>query len=761
MNYQISTLLILALVFGVIVGCILLDRPPFAVASSAPPQEFSAERAFNYLKEFAQKPHPIGTSEHDRVRDYLLAQLTSLGATPEVQRATGMTELYQVAGRVENLMARLKGTSGSSDAVMLAAHYDSVPAGPGAADDGAGVAALVETLRALRAGPALKNDVIFLLTDGEEQGMLGASAFVAEHPWAKDVRVAINLEARGSGGTSSLFETSAGNGRLVEILSDSAPHATGSSLTYEVYKDLPNDTDMTIFKRTGAAGMNFAFIGHWENYHTPLDNPERLDRGSLQQQGEYALSLARAMGNADLAQLSAPDANYFRIPGRFLHYSSRGVWPLTIAAAAFFLGMVVFRMGASGIRVRAIALSLLVALLALVIVILLALAFTKTVAQLHMSELPDGDYVRSVPYVLSLMALLTGAVLVLYRLVRRKLGWHSFFLGCSLLVLIFSIVVALWFPGGSYLFVWPLLAMPLGSLFVVPGKENQSLVAVVAVSVLALPPLFLFVPLLHDSFLALGLSENGAPFLALLLYLLLLTIMPLLKVLLTLSQNLVPLLALAAAVLLFAIGASSTRYDSKHPQPSIMAYALDTDTGKALWASTSARMDNWTAQYLSRSPARGKLAGSYQTLLPFELSQHEAPQLPLPPPNIELVANSVTSDARTLRLRITSPRQAKALSVDAPENEISEAWVDDRKLGMPADSRWNKGGTWRFAYVNLPIEGIELRLRARGTGPVKLIVVDRSMGLPDVPGTIFAPRPADLMPQGTGDQTLVRRSFVF
>jgi hypothetical protein len=761
MNYRTATLLILALVFGVITGSILLDRPPSPVASSVSPEAFSAERAFNYLKDFAQKPHPIGTPEHDRVRDYLLTQLTSLGTTPEVQRATGVTELYQVAGRVENIMARLKGTSESSDAVMLAAHYDSVPAGPGAGDDGAGVAALLETIRALRAGPALKNDVIFLFTDGEEEGMLGASAFVAEHPWAKAVRVAVNLEARGSGGTSSLFETSAGNGRLVEILSDSAPHATGSSLIYEVYKRLPNDTDMTVFKRTGAAGLNFAFFDNWANYHTPLDNPERLDRGSLQQQGEYALSLARAMGNADLSQLRAPDANYFRIPGLFLHYSSKPVWPLTIAAAAFFLGVAVFRMGASGIRVRTVALSLLAALISLVIVILLALGFTKTVAQLHMRELPEGDYVRSVPYVLSLMALLTAAALVLYRFVRKKLGWHSFFLGASLLVLIFSIVVALWFPGGSYLLVWPLLAMLLGSLFVVPGKENQSLLSTVGVSVFALPPLLLFVPLLHNTFLGLGFSENGAPFLALLLFLLLLTIMPLLRVLVTLGQNLVFLLALAVAVLLFAIGASSTRYDGTHPQPSMIAYALDTDTGKALWASTSARMDNWTAQYLSRSPARGRLADFYQAWLPGQFSLHAAPQLPLEPPSIELVENSVTGDARILRLHITSPRQATALSVDAPDNEIPDAWVNDRKLGLPADSRWNKGGKWRFAYVNLPMEGIELRLRAKGTGPVKLIVVDRSTGLPDVPGTIFPPRPADLMPQGSGDQTLVHRSFVF
>jgi len=190
-------------------------------------------------------------------------------------------------------------------------------------------------------------------------------------------------------------------------------------------------------------------------------------------------------------------------------------------------------------------------------------------------------------------------------------------------------------------------------------------------------------------------------------------------------------------------------------------YALDADTGKALWASTSARMDNWTAQYLSRTPIRGKLAGFYQAWLPTEFSQHEAPQVVIQPPNMELVENTVSGDTRTLRLYITSPRQARAVSVDVPENEVLEAWVDKRKLGLPSASRWNKGGKWRLAYVNLPSDGIELRLHAKGTGPIKLVVVNDAIELPDVPDTTFLPRPADSMPQHSGDQTLVRRSFVF
>jgi hypothetical protein len=113
-----------------------------------------------------------------------------------------------------------------------------------------------------------------------------------------------------------------------------------------------------------------------------------------------------------------------------------------------------------------------------------------------------------------------------------------------------------------------------------------------------------------------------------------------------------------------------------------------------------------------------------------------------------------------LRLRIASPRHARVLFVEVPDHEILDGWVDDHKLGPAAESRWNKNGTWGFAYANAGA-GMELKLQAKGVGPLRLVVVERSIGLPETPGQVFAPRPADSMPQGSGDQTLVRHSFVF
>src|SRR5689334_18053040 len=156
---------------AVVVTLILLDasRPPHVVVpASAPDSVFSAERAMGHVRAIAERPHPPGSADHLRVRQYLEAELRRLRLEPVVQTATAVSTRFAVAGRVENVMARVAGAEPGSGAVLLAAHYDGVAAGPGAGDDASGTAVILETLRALLAGPRPRHDVIALITDGEE-----------------------------------------------------------------------------------------------------------------------------------------------------------------------------------------------------------------------------------------------------------------------------------------------------------------------------------------------------------------------------------------------------------------------------------------------------------------------------------------------------------------------------------------------------------------------------------------------------------------
>jgi hypothetical protein len=254
----------------------------------------------------------LESAEHDQVRDYIASQFTKQGLAPQIE--SGFSQLnwgkYHASGIVQNLIARLPG-SANSRPVMLTAHYDSVPRGPGAADDGHAVGVLLESLRALRAGPPLRNDVIFLITDGEERGLLGALLFVHEHPWRSEPGVTLNFEARGTSGAAVMFETSIGNQWLILGLQSAVPDAIATSVAYEIYRRMPNNTDLTVFKMGGLAGMNFAFIEHPEYYHSAQDTVEHLDPVSVQEQGRYALSLARWFGNQDLTVHPAGDAVYF------------------------------------------------------------------------------------------------------------------------------------------------------------------------------------------------------------------------------------------------------------------------------------------------------------------------------------------------------------------------------------------------------------------------------------------------------------------
>src|SRR3954471_11332418 len=144
-------------------------RPPPARGASAPVNVFSAARAMVHLEHIAKQPHPIGSEEAARVREYLIEQLRALGGEVRVEQGVGTVQYNRNlhSGLVNNIVATFPGPS-NTRAVMLVAHSDSVPEGPGAADDGAGLIVILETIRALRAGSPINNDVVVLFSDGEE-----------------------------------------------------------------------------------------------------------------------------------------------------------------------------------------------------------------------------------------------------------------------------------------------------------------------------------------------------------------------------------------------------------------------------------------------------------------------------------------------------------------------------------------------------------------------------------------------------------------
>ncbi len=204
--------LLAGLLAGLVALVVVIAVTPFDAPrpqpASAPADRFSSARAMDLLRPVAAEPRPIGSVQADRVRELIYVRLLDLDLDPHVQTAEVVSAYdARVAGVVHNVAGRLPGRD-TSRALLLMAHYDSVPTSPGAADDGSGVVALLEVARALRAGPPLRNDVIFLFTDGEERGLLGAQAFLRDDAWAFGTAVSLNLDNAGSSSPALMYEVS-------------------------------------------------------------------------------------------------------------------------------------------------------------------------------------------------------------------------------------------------------------------------------------------------------------------------------------------------------------------------------------------------------------------------------------------------------------------------------------------------------------------------------------------------------------------------
>ena len=483
---RLSGLLLLALI-ALSGYAIYLTQPPTAQPASSPPTEFSAERAMTHVRQIAREPHAIGTPDHPRVRGYLLSTLRDLGLQPQVQEAivvrpsngrASMAMSGAMLGRVSkaayvyNVLARIPGQQ-PGKAVLLMAHYDSQPSTPGAADDGAGVAAILETARALRQAGPLRHDVILLLTDGEEYGLFGAKAFL-KHPWAREVTLVMNVESRGNSGPSMTFELSPQNGWIVEQLAEAAPHPVATSLMYEVYRRLPNNTDFTPFREAGYAGLNSAITDGFVHYHKLTDSPQNLNLNSVQHHGDNLLALTRHFANGSLDAIKAPDRVFFNGAGHWLvQYPMwlNSVWMVLLTVAfgvVFWLGN--RQRALTGWQVLgALGLWLLIVAMLGGLCWGVNLAITSALPLHHFF---NGSYGASA-FAGAFSLLTVGAFGLLVRLALRWLRPLSLVMGGYGLIYVLTSVSYFLLPAAIYMFLFPLL-FGLAGLGVVQWQSRSN-----------------------------------------------------------------------------------------------------------------------------------------------------------------------------------------------------------------------------------------------------------------------------------------------
>ncbi|MGJ8560087.1 MAG: M20/M25/M40 family metallo-hydrolase [Litorimonas sp.] len=265
-----------------------------------------------------ERPHPVDTDANDAVRERLLTEIRTLGFDPIVRDDFRCTDHFGgVCARVRNVMFwAVPPIDDATQGVALMSHYDSVPAGPGAGDDGAGVAVGLEVARLLKDRGDLR-PVLILITDGEEIGLLGAESFVHSDPLAARIDAVVNVEARGVRGPISMFQTSNPNARDIAAIAKTGRTALTNTLTTSIYEAMPNDTDISRFLDADAPrqvdATNFAFILGDSFYHTPGDNLANLNPGTLFHSGINALAAVEQFAARPTNSAPEGDRLYFDV----------------------------------------------------------------------------------------------------------------------------------------------------------------------------------------------------------------------------------------------------------------------------------------------------------------------------------------------------------------------------------------------------------------------------------------------------------------
>ena len=638
---------------------------------------FSTDRALEHVKELSKEPHAVGFPGHERVKSYIISELKKMGLETTTQEGYTAGDWGNLS-KATNILARIKGTS-NRKAHLLLSHYDSSPhSSYGASDAGSGVATILEGVRAfLSANKTPKNDIIILITDAEELGLNGADLFVKNHPWAKDVGLALNFEARGSGGPSyMLIETNRGNGTLIKEFTKASPkYPVANSLAYSIYKMLPNDTDLTVFREDGdIEGFNFAFIDDHYDYHTALDTYERLDRNTLAHQGSYLMPLLRYFSDADLNNLkSLNDYVYFNMPFfKLVSYPFEWIWPMFgIAVLAFVLLLFTgFKKGK--LNTKDIFKGFVPILITLIVNGVAGYFCWNIITWWYpgIKDILHGFTYNGHTYIIVYVMFSLFVCFYTYNKFRKTNTPNLLVAPIFIWLLICGLVAA--YLKGAAFFIVPLFGL-LAAFLVTINQEKPNPFLMVF---LALPAVLIYSPFINMFPVGLGLKMMVAAtvFTTLLFFL----VLPFFGQLKTKGR-----LAYLFLFLFFAFGITShiqSDFNEERPKPSSLLYIFNADTDSTHWATYDNVLIDWNDQFLGdekRKPETETISSKYRTNLNYVA---DAPKKDIPLPYIDTVLDTIIGDNRMIELCITPKRDVNRLEVFTNPIDMKSAKVNQIEL---------------------------------------------------------------------------------
>jgi len=732
-------------------------------------QEFSQQNALKHLKVISTKPHFVGAQDHLNVRKYLVAELQKLGLEVETFQHLS-TEFHRSVGtKTNNIIAKVNGTT-SGKALALVSHYDSsTHSSMGASDAGSGIVTILEAVRAfLAGGKQPKNDIIIVMTDAEEQGLLGASAFVNFHPWAKDIGLVLNFEARGSGGPSyMLIETNGGNKKLVQAFKNaevSIPVA--NSLMYAVYKLLPNDSDLTVFKeQADIDGFNFAFIDDHFDYHTIQDSYQRIDRESLNHQADYLMALLKYFAFADLSRLkSDQDMIYFNFPGLdMVIYPVPWVTPMALLAALLLVLITLIGLKRKTLSVKGVTVGFVPLFASLAIAggigywgwQLLLLIFPQY------ADIPQGFTYNGHWILASLVGFTCAITLYIYQKFNRSYASNDLFFAPIALWLVVNIVIALHLPGAGFFSLPLYLALACFALNIFGDLARSRLILLA--TLLTLPSMMLLSPLIPLFVVGLGLK---AAFIGTLLSCL--TLVLLVPVFCNYPvRNRLTIVASFLSIVFLTISAVQSGYTEERKKPNSVNYVYDQDTDRAFMISYNRTLDEFTSQFFNKEPMIEPWDASvypenYRTKVRYYQPREK---LALDAAKVEVLKDEMTGSSRNIILLISPQRVTNIIQL-ASDNElhIDKMSVNGQMLSSQQNviSKEVKGGFF-FKYVlSAPSEKVRVELTVPSSSELSLKVFETSFDLFERVKDIQA-RSSVFMPEPfiVNDATIIGQSVNF
>jgi hypothetical protein len=671
-----SLLLILLAVYWVF----RLSMPFYESDATISDTLFSTDRALQHVKAISQKPHAVGFPAHEEVREYIVDELEKMGLETSIQEGYTAGDWANLS-KVKNILARIEGT-GNGKALLLLSHYDSSPhSSLGASDAGSGVATILESVRAfLSTGKKPKNDIIILFSDAEELGLNGAQLFVDKHPWAREIGLVLNFEARGSGGASYAFiETNRGNQNLLREFIEAHPeYPMANSLYYSIYKLLPNDTDLTVFREDrDIDGFNFAFIDDHFDYHTVQDSYGRLDKNTLAHQGSYLMPLLHHFSDADLNGLkSLNDQVYFNVPFfGMVSYPFEWIWPMFAVAVILFVILSIYGFRQKTLRLGGILTGFLPLLLALAVngaVGWYAWPFLKWIYPGYQDMLHGFTY-NGHTYIAA-FALFSVAVCFGIYHKFRKIAVTDLLAAPLLLWLVLCGILSVYLQGASF-FIVPVFSL-LAAWYVALNQKGPSLFLMV---LLALPALWVFSPLIEGFAVGLGLKMLVAS--ALLTTLTFFLLLPVFGF----YRNKKSLAYIGFVLFLGCMVSAhfNSGFDGDHAKPSSLVYVLDEDKNSAQWATYDQVLIDWNRAFFKGDkevPEKGSqssLSSKYGSGFSYVA---DAPVKNIEGPTLEKTKDTVIGDDRLLEIRIEPQRPVNRLEVFTNAIALTSAMVNNIPL---------------------------------------------------------------------------------